>query len=410
MNHRPRLLALANYYYPENASVANLYTELCESLTDEYDVTAVCEVPCYTGTLPPEYKNCPRITRMEKDGVQVWQVRVKEFCKEQKMTRVKHVLSYFFNALHAINKVGRQDLVLAVSQPPVLGGLLGLWAKWRTGAKLIYNIQDFNPEQIEVVNYSGNQAVIKILRILDNFVCRRSDAVVVVSGDMQKTLHSRLNEKKVPYNVSISNWVDVDKVRPLAKEENPLYEKYGLSCKPFQVVYAGNIGLMQNLQTVLDAAEQLKAEQDIQFILIGNGAWKEEMLGQIESRGLANISTFPLEPLQNVPYVYAMGDVGVVSIAPGVTTCSMPSKTWNILAAGRPVVCQVDEGSELQHLLEDNGLGLCSAPGDGKAMAENILRLREAKSNPCRDFACRSCSRTVAVQQYRTLLHQLHQK
>lgn len=114
--------------------------------------------------------------------------------------------------------LGKFDLVFTVTQPPVLGGILGTIGKRLTGGKLMYQIMDFNPEQTIAVNYAGNKAVLNAMMWWDKRSCRKSDVVVTLGRDMQKTLINRFNGKDVPNNVVINNWIDETKVFPLPKD------------------------------------------------------------------------------------------------------------------------------------------------------------------------------------------------
>ena len=115
---KKKFLLYANYYYPEVASIAQLYTELAENLTKEFDVTVICAIPCYTGNIDKKYLE-RKYHYDEVNGVKIIRVRVSEFDKSNKRSRVKHILSYFFNSMSATFKVGKQDIVFSCSQPPI---------------------------------------------------------------------------------------------------------------------------------------------------------------------------------------------------------------------------------------------------------------------------------------------------
>ena len=107
-----------------------------------------------------------------------------EFSKTNKKSRVKNIVSYFFGAMGATFKVGKMDYVFSISQPPILGGLLGVWGKWMKHAKYIYNIQDFNPEQVLAVGYTKSKFVTDVMMWLDKFSCKRSDLIITVGRDL----------------------------------------------------------------------------------------------------------------------------------------------------------------------------------------------------------------------------------
>ena len=132
------------------------------------------------------------------NGVKIFRVRVPEFSKTNKLSRIRNILAYFFGAVSATFKVGQMDYVFSISQPPILGGLLGIWGKWIKNAKFIYNIQDFNPEQILAVNYSRSRLLIAAMMFFDKFSCRKSDLIITVGCDLAETLKNDLETKLFP--------------------------------------------------------------------------------------------------------------------------------------------------------------------------------------------------------------------
>ena len=138
---KKKLLIYAHYYIPDTASTGQILRELAEGMLDKFDITVICVVPSYLGTIEDKYKT-QKYYEEEINGVKVLRIRVPEFSKTNKKSRVKNIVSYFFGAMGATFKVGKMDYVFSISQPPILGGLLGVWGKWMKHAKYIYNIQD----------------------------------------------------------------------------------------------------------------------------------------------------------------------------------------------------------------------------------------------------------------------------
>ena len=197
MAKKKRLLIYAHYYHPDVASTGQILKELAEGMLDTFDITVICVVPSYEGTISEEYKR-HKYYKENINGVNVMRIRVPEFSKTKKISRIKNILGYFFGAMSATFKVGKQDYVFSISQPPILGGLLGVWGKWVKRAKFIYNIQDFNPEQVVAVNYSKNKLILKAMMWFDKFSCKRSNLVITVGRDLVETMNKRFKNKKVP--------------------------------------------------------------------------------------------------------------------------------------------------------------------------------------------------------------------
>ena len=166
MNKKKRLLVYAHYYYPDVASTGQILTELCKGMKDTFDITVICVVPSYSGTIDEKYKT-QRIYNEEINGIKVIRVRVPEFQKSNKVSRIKNLVAYFFNSLIATIKLEKHDYIFTISQPPILGGVLGVLGKWSKGGKLIYNIQDFNPEQTMAVGYSKNKFLLNTVMMIE---------------------------------------------------------------------------------------------------------------------------------------------------------------------------------------------------------------------------------------------------
>ena len=200
MSNKKNLLIYAHYYIPDTASTGQILRELAEGMLDKFNITVICVVPSYLGTIEDKYKT-QKYYEEEINGVKVLRIRVPEFSKTNKKSRVKNIVSYFFGAMGATFKVGKMDYVFSISQPPILGGLLGVWGKWVKHAKYIYNIQDFNPEQVLAVGYTKSKLITDAMMWFDKFSCKRSDLVITVGRDLVETVENRFKDKKVPKTV-----------------------------------------------------------------------------------------------------------------------------------------------------------------------------------------------------------------
>ena len=181
--NKRKLLIYAHYYIPDVASTGQIIKELAEGMLDTFDITVICVVPSYTGKIEEKYKN-HKYYKENINGVDIIRIRVPEFTKSNKKSRIKNIISYFVGAIVATFKVGKQDYIFSISQPPILGGLLGVFGKWIKHAKYIYNIQDFNPEQTRAVKYSKSKLITNLMMFFDKFSCRKSDLIITVGRDL----------------------------------------------------------------------------------------------------------------------------------------------------------------------------------------------------------------------------------
>lgn len=379
MSGKKRLLIYAHYYIPDTASTGQILQELAESLLDQLDITVICAVPSYLGTVEEKYKT-QKYYREEINGVKVLRVRVPEFSKTNRMSRVRNILGYFFGAMAATLKVGEQDYVFSVSQPPILGGLTGVWGKWVKRARYVYNIQDFNPEQIMAVGYSRNFWLLKAMMRLDKFSCRQSDLIITVGRDLVETVENRFQGKRVPRTAMINNWADEKNIYPLPAGHPRVAQfksRYGLDGK-YVIMYSGNIGLyydLDNLMKVIEMFKDARAKdgREAVFAFVGAGSLLDRLILYAREHNMRNVVFIPYQEKADLNYSLNAGDVHWCVNAKGIKGVSCPSKAYGIMAAGKAILGVLESGTEVRRLIEECRCGSCCEPGD-YAGAENMIR------------------------------------
>lgn len=389
MVKKRKILIFAHYYAPDTASTGQILKDQAEGMLDEFDVTVICVVPSYGGTIEEKYKT-QKYYFEELNGVKLIRVRVPEFTKSNKISRVKNIMAYFFGALGASHKAGKQDYVFTISQPPILGGLLGVLGKWQKHAKMIYCIQDFNPEQIMAVNYSKNQMLLKLMMIADKFSCRRSDLVITVGRDLVETLKKRFNNKHVPKHTMINNWIDEKEVYPLPADNERVItfkKKYGLENK-FIIMYSGNIGLYYDLEKIVKVLKQFRKGythegvyesgpktangREAVFAFVGAGSVLDKLILYTQKHHFENVVFIPYQDKDDLIYSLNAGDVHWCVNAKGSKGVSCPSKAYGIMGVGKPIIGVLEEGSEVRMLIDEIGCGKCCEPGDYVKIADII--------------------------------------
>ena len=373
MQNKKKMLVYAHYYYPDVASTGQILAELCEGLKESLDITVLCVVPSYSGKVEEKYRE-KRIYKEEHNGVKIIRVRVPDFDKKNKISRVKNLMAYFFNSIIATIKLDKYDYIYSISQPPILGGTLGVIGKWLKGGKYIYNIQDFNPEQTMAVGYAKNKIVLNLAMALDKFNCKMSDKVIVVGRDMQDTLKNRFNKNKVPNNEFINNWIDEKKIYPIEIEHKEIINfkhKYGLEDK-FIIMYSGNIGLYYDLENIIKVIGKFKNREDVIFAFIGDGTVKEKIETYAIDNNLSNVKFIPYQPKEKLKYSLNSADIHWVVNAKGIKGVSVPSKLYGVMSSGKPVLGVLDKGSEARLIVEEANCGVCSEPGDYNSIEKNI--------------------------------------
>ena len=389
MAEKKKILIFAHYYAPDTASTGQILKDQAEGMLDEFDVTVICVVPSYGGTIEEKYKT-RKYYFEELNGVKIIRVRVPEFTKSNKISRVKNIISYFFGALGACRKAHKQDYVFTISQPPILGGLLGVLGRWQKHAKMIYCIQDFNPEQIIAVGYSKNRLVLKLMMIADKFSCRRSDLVITVGRDLVETLKNRFKNKNIPKFAMINNWIDEKEVYPLPEDNERVLafkKKYGLENK-FVIMYSGNIGLYYDLEKLMKVLKQFRKGytlkgtyepgpmttdgREVVFAFVGAGSILDKLVMYTKKHHFENVVFIPYQDKANLIYSLNAGDVHWCVNAKGIKGVSCPSKAYGIMGVGKPIIGVLEKGSEVRTLIEEIGCGKCCEPGDYVEVADII--------------------------------------
>ena len=295
------------------------------------------------------------------------------------------------------------NIMFISSTPPIQGAMAALVKKYRK-IPLVYNLQDIFPDSLVSTGLTKKGSLLwKIGRKIENFTYHHADKIIVISEDFKRNIMAKgVPEEKIEV---IYNWVDEQAVKEVMREDNILFDRYGLDRNKFYVTYCGNIGLTQNMDMLMDVAKELEAENGIHFVLVGNGAYKEELENIISKRNIINVTLLPFQPYEEISHVFSLGDVGLVISKPGVGANSVPSKTWSIMSASRPVLANFDE-NELKEIIEKYHCGYFTTAGDKEGFKKAILSLY-ANKKLCRQlgmngrlFVMNNLTREVGTSKY----------
>ena len=421
MSDKKTLTLYCQYYYPEVASLAQLCTDLCEGLSDEFDITVVCSVPCYLGKIDDKYSD-KKYYFEEHNGVKIVRVRVPSYDKQNKISRVKNIIAYFFRSLSVSFKIPRTDYILTESQPPILGGLLGVLAKWINRirgkkSKFLYVIQDYNPEQTMVVGFSKNKLILSAMMFFDKFSCKAADKVIVVGSDMVLTMKKRFTNKngklssKMPNTVFINNWMDENDVYPLNADDEKVIafkEKYGLQNK-FVVMYSGNIGLFYDLENLFKVVERFKERDDVAFPFVGEGTLKKQLEEYAKEHDMKNVVFIPYQKKEELAYSLNAADVHWIVNAEGVKGVSCPSKLYGILATAKPALAVLEDGTEAKNIIEQTKCGFAASPKEYEKIAELIEKFIATEKSELIEMGTRgynymkqNLTKDISIEKYRS--------
>ena len=356
-----RIVFFNRSYWPDFGATGQLLTELSQDLAKDHG----CDVAVVAGG---EKKSFGLVSRERHEGVDILRAKETRFSRRSVLGRFTNYLSYFFSALWASLRIGRPDVVVGLTDPPIIG-LVAWAAARRTGARFVFLCQDIFPEVANLLEDFRSERVNWVLERVNRFLVRRADRIIALGETMKRRLVEGKGASPEKITV-IHNWADSGLLSPGPKD-NPFSREHGLH-DGFVVLHAGNIGLSQNLDSVLDVASEL---EDVTFLFIGDGVRRKPLEEQSVQRGLKNVRFLPYQPRERMRDSYATADVFLVSLKRGLAGYIVPSKLYGVLAAGRPYVAAVEQDSEVASITQEHQCGLPVAPGDVGGMTHEITRL-----------------------------------
>jgi colanic acid biosynthesis glycosyl transferase WcaI len=395
---RPRVLVLNQYYWPGVEATAHLLSELCEALSDEFDVTVV------TGMVPGLAAQGPS----ERNGVEIVRVGSTAFDRSKLSLRALNYLTYLGLSFVEGLRVPKPDVVLCMTDPPVIADIALVLAK-RFRVPLVVVTQDVFPEVAVALKRLDNRALVLALRLATRVYLERADRVVAIGERMRERLESKgADGERI---VVIPNWVDVDDVEPRARD-NEWAREHDLVGK-FVVMHSGNIGHAQDLDTLIRAGTFLRDLDDLRIVLIGGGARREELKELARLLEVENVVFMGYQAREVLADSLSSADLHVVGLARGLAGYVVPSRLYGVLAAGRPVIAAAEESSETANVVRSADAGVVVPPGRPELLAQAIRRAYdgeldlEGMGERGRAFVAEVGDRRVAIGRYRALLHDL---
>ncbi len=368
-----RILQIPGYFFPEKAASIYLEDNRQDAFSKAGFYTVVYTSRPQRGLSEEEYQEYKKkkVEMMYDNHVEVHRFAMYREGKNPVFRGLRYFLIstiQFWKGIWAKNI----DLIYVASTPPTQGALAALIKKIKR-VPFVYNLQDIFPDSLVGTGLAKKDGFLwKIGRIVENFTYKNADKIIVISQDFKKNIMTKgVPEDKI---IVVYNWVDQNAVKDIPRSENKLFDKYNLDRNKFYVTYNGNIGLTQNMDMLLEVAKALEANEDIQFVLVGNGTYIEQVKQIVADRNISNVHLLPFQPYEDISHVFSLGDVSLVISKPGVGENSVPSKTWSIMSASRPVLANFDE-NELKSIIADNNCGIFTKAGDKVAFTDAILKL-----------------------------------
>ena len=396
-----RILLLPDYFSPEIFASSYLFENRNEAFANEgFDMIVYTPSPTRGVNRNVSYQ---KIEFLYKNHLELHRFDMVGESKNTMLRLVRYFLcsvSQFFKALFT----RKFDIVLLGSTPPFQGAI-GAALKIIRNKRFVYGLQDIFPDSLVSTGITKKGSLIwKIGRVIENFTYKYADKIIVISEDFKKNIMAKgVPEDKI---VVVYNWVDQNAVVDIPRDKNKLFDKYQLDRSKFYIEYSGNIGLTQNMDMLLEVMKELKTTHpDIGLVLVGEGAYKVQVEEIVKRDNLTNVTMIPFQPYEDISYVFSLGDAGLVISKPGVGANSVPSKTWSIMSASRPVLANFDE-NELKDILAGNECGIFTKAGDREAFKQSIIKLYENRElckkygTNGRQFVMDNLTREVGTQKY----------
>ena len=364
------IIVLCPHFAPDTAPTGDVITRIVqEFVAKDQRVHVVTSLPWYR-THAIESGWTGRLVRREKTA---WGsiTRVHPFPGKSKSNLLRRAIGFgVFSAIAGVctvfaGGIHRRPAAVISMSPPLTLGLTGWLASRIRRCPSVFNIQDVFPDAAVETGAITNARIIAVSRWLERVSYHRSDAVVVLSEDLRANVLAKISPQHQHKVHVIPNFVDSDRITP--RDRMTSYRDELRIGNEQVVMYAGNVGYSQSLSMMLHAARQIP---EVTFVINGDGAAREEL--QRDAAGLSNIRFSGYQPADRVAEVLATADIHVVPLRTGLGAVSVPSKTYSILAAGRPVVAAIDSGTEVTRILAESGAGVSVAPDDPVAFTDAL--------------------------------------
>jgi colanic acid biosynthesis glycosyl transferase WcaI len=393
---RAHILVLNQYYRPGVEATANLLADLCEALAEDYHVTVV------TGRVH-DREDLPNEEVM--NGVRVLRIRSAAYDRTKLHLRAANYTTYLGGSLLRALSQPKPDLVLCMTDPPIVGDL-GLLVARAKSAPLLVISEDVFPEIATELGRLTNPVLVRLLARLVSFYLRRADAVVAIGDRMRERL---LAKGARPERVSvIPNWVDTHEITPQPRDNEWSRDK-GLHDR-FVVMHSGNVGHAQNLDALVVATTHLRELEALSVPVIGFGARHLEIRALVARLDADKVLFFEYQPREVLSQSLSAAHVHYVGLAKGLSGYVVPSRVYGILSAGRPVIVAADADSETSRLVSEVGCGIVVPPDRPDLVAKAIQDAHDgvldlqAMGQRGREYVVAHADRSVALVRYRQLV------
>ncbi|HBA73200.1 MAG: hypothetical protein A2X82_07560 [Geobacteraceae bacterium GWC2_55_20] len=397
---------LSEVYYPDEQGTAFYTTGIAEGLAGTYSVHVLCSSPTVTA-------RGSRVARkVTRNGVDIQRCKGTTLNKDILLLRLVNIFTFSISTLFkALVNVKKGDIIVAVTSPPSSPYMAKI-VSWCKGATCILRLEDVYPEILVATGMiKSNGLIDTCFGLLNKYLFKSADRIVVLGRDMKALAEKRIGSGGNHIRI-IRSWADTDVVFPAPKAENVLLKELGLTDK-FVVSCVGNMGRAQDIEFIFEAISLLNADDTIHFLFIGSGSKRNWMESEIARRGLRNVTIVSQRPRSEQSCFLNACDISMISLLLGVTGAGVPSRTYNLMAAGKPIIAVTREDSEVSLLVREENIGWVVPPVDAGCLVQAIIAAR-SDSNKLRQMGVRAYasakekfSREKILDEYHDLIENL---
>ncbi len=402
-----RVWIYSELYYPEQSATGYYVTHVAEGLVSFFDVHVLCGQPTYLarGMRAPVTET--------RNGVQIRRCTGSTLNKDIILFRFINLVTISLSIfLRAVFSLRSGDIVIAVTNPPTLPFFAVLACRFR-GARFVLRVEDVYPNAMVAAGVVRKESLwVRILEKMQSWMYASTERIVVLGRDMKELVLQKMPTGEARTTL-IPNWADLSEIVPLNRAENALLKDLGLSQK-FVVQYSGNMGRTHDVESIVECARRMINNDRVHFLFIGWGAKEKWLRKEVSDLVLRNVTILPPQPREKLCLSLNACDASIITFVRGMSGVSVPSRMYNCLAAGKPIIASADPSSELAYLINEESVGWISSAQDPEGLVKAV---EEASMNPqvlaamaerARRVVERSYSETMVVKQYVKLLEALH--
>jgi len=361
------------YYPPDGGPSVPIYSGIAEAfVANGYKVEIISAFPHYKTSVSAGYRGKWFVSEKYGD-ISVYRGFVSAGNVSSIGKRLLNYLSMDLSAAISAFRHLKPDLVLTHT-PILMIGLAALLLKRFRGVPFLYHVQDLYPDVIVHAGAIRRGWLSHLLAMQERRAYMSSAHIVTISEGQKEALIGRgVPGRKITI---IPNFVHTDFISPREKETF-IRKNLGLNDKII-VTYIGNLGLAQSVETILSAAKILQEQTKLHFMIVGGGVRRDTLLQMKIRHKLDNVTFMEYPPREQMPEWLATADISLVVLKGGICTFAPPSKTWSIMASGRPLIATVEVESDLGKTIQQTGAGLVVPPENPKSLAEAISQLADS--------------------------------